>query len=54
MLFHSYSMFAGGKILINVIERKWGFFIPLEEEGHVKQKTEFQHAFDSYSVLCKV
>lgn len=54
MLFHSYNMFAGGKILINVIECEWDFFIPLEGGGHVRQKTEFQHAFDGYSVLCRV
>lgn len=32
MLFHSYNMFAGGEILINVIECEWVFLIPLEEE----------------------
>lgn len=32
MLFHSYNMFAGGKILINVIECEWDFLIPLKEE----------------------
>lgn len=36
MLFHSYNMFAGGKILINVIECEWGLFIPLEEGGHIR------------------
>lgn len=54
MLFQSYNMFAGGKILINVIECEWGFFIPLEGGGHVRQKTEFEHAFDSYLVLSRV
>lgn len=42
MLFHSYNMFAGGEILINVIECEWGLCIPLEEGGHIRQKTEFQ------------
>lgn len=36
MLFHSYDMFAGGKILINVIKCEWGLFIPLEEGGHIR------------------
>lgn len=38
MLFHSYNMFAGGEILINVIECKWFFFFfnPLEEGGHIR------------------
>lgn len=54
MLFHSYNMFAGGKILINGIECEWDFFIPLEEWDHVRQKTKFQHTFDVYLVLRRV